>query len=575
MTLKLTRALWLWAGALALALVMVFPLAVGVRVAVALILVCAVALAWRWAGRIGASQGEAPALADGARWPLASYRKPVVLVCGDGLAALFGKVPDESLALRTTGQGCYVRVSNLEQLVPLVNCLEAWRPEWCGQLGVMFVVNPGEHTDRGVLVGNVRAFRCQLERQRKRGMPLPLLLVSYLEASRGAGPWFSWEAEQAVPQVREAGERLSLLDWQRQAPDAQAQSARIQACVRLNSAGAWLDEAVLAHLAPREHGPATSFVEACAISLVPELPGKAKGNLWQQWLQCRTGLIEGGQGTADSALSLPFPDALLDLLPVSAPPSRAQRVTVIGLWLFVLAGMVALASSAWQNTLLIRQVTDDLRRYSALLEHPGQAASARREEAMAVLRQDALRLDSYYRHGVPWSLGLGLYHGERLRHLLQAAIAGYREPEAVPASAPEPLRLDSLSLFGSGSAQLKPGSTKVLVNALVDIKIQPGWLVVITGHTDATGSAEQNLRLSRARAAAVHDWMRQMGDIPDSCFAVQGVGASQPVASNDSEAGRAANRRVEIRLVPTLGACMPSTAEADLQPLSHSAAFNY
>ncbi|MFN3355838.1 MAG: OmpA family protein [Pseudomonas sp.] len=122
----------------------------------------------------------------------------------------------------------------------------------------------------------------------------------------------------------------------------------------------------------------------------------------------------------------------------------------------------------------------------------------------------------------------------------------------------EPVRLDSLSLFDAGSAILKPGSTKVLINALVGIKAQPGWLIVIAGHTDATGVLEQNQALSHARASAVRDWMQQMGDIADSCFAVQGLAANQPIASNETEAGRTANRRVDIQLVPQVGACEQS-----------------
>lgn len=575
MTFTQTRALWLWTGVLGLALLQVLAITVEVRATIALGLVCGVTLGWRRAGQVATLQGEAPLLAEGACWPPSSYRKPVVLVCGDGLTGLFGKVPVEQLAVRISGQGCYVRVCAPEQLASLVSRLDAWRPQWRGQLAVMLVVNPGEHTDAGVLAGKLQTLRYGLERQRKRGMALPLLLVSYLYTSRGVEPWFSWEAGQKAPRVREALGDVSLVDWQRQASDSQEQAARLQACVQLNSAGAWLDEAVIAHFSAPAQGAAAHPFVACAVSLVDQLPGKVAGNLWQQWLQRRVGLNEEGQEAADDTVSLPFPDALLELLPVCAPPSRIHRAVVTGLWLFVLAGLLALASSAWQNTLLIRQVTDDLHRYTRLADQPGHAATARREEALVVLRQDALRLDTYYRHGEPWSLGVGLYHGERLRLSLQAAIDAHRQPLAAPARAPEPLRLDSLSLFASGSAQLKPGSTKVLINALVDIKVLPGWLIVITGHTDATGNAEQNLRLSRSRAAAVHDWMRLMGDIPDHCFAVQGLGSSQPVASNDTEAGRAANRRVEIRLVPAAGACGPSTAEADLQPLPHSAAFNF
>lgn len=118
------------------------------------------------------------------------------------------------------------------------------------------------------------------------------------------------------------------------------------------------------------------------------------------------------------------------------------------------------------------------------------------------------------------------------------------------------VRMDSLSLFKAGSAELKPGSSTLLINALVDIKAQPGWLIVIAGHTDITGNAEHNLQLSRARAAAVRNWMQSRGDFPDSCFAVQGFGASQPVADNQTEAGRAANRRVDISLVQVPGACV-------------------
>ncbi|HEF4763001.1 TPA: type VI secretion system ImpA family N-terminal domain-containing protein [Pseudomonas putida] len=125
---------------------------------------------------------------------------------------------------------------------------------------------------------------------------------------------------------------------------------------------------------------------------------------------------------------------------------------------------------------------------------------------------------------------------------------------------PAPVRLDSLALFDAGSAELKPGSTKVLISALIDIKAQPGWLIVISGHSDDRGSPEQNSQLSHARASAVRGWMQRMGDIPDSCFAVQGVGGSQPVASNETQAGRAANRRVDISLVPQAGACGQSSA---------------
>ncbi|EFG1478197.1 OmpA family protein, partial [Escherichia coli] len=120
---------------------------------------------------------------------------------------------------------------------------------------------------------------------------------------------------------------------------------------------------------------------------------------------------------------------------------------------------------------------------------------------------------------------------------------------------PKMVRLNSLALFDAGKWTLKPGATKWLVNALVDIKAKAGWLIVVSGHTDNTGDPQRNQALSLKRAEAVRDWMRDTGDIPQSCFAVQGYGESRPVAPNETAEGRARNRRVEISLVPQADAC--------------------
>ena len=77
----------------------------------------------------------------------------------------------------------------------------------------------------------------------------------------------------------------------------------------------------------------------------------------------------------------------------------------------------------------------------------------------------------------------------------------------------------------------------------------------MSGHTDNTGNPQLNQTLSLKRAEAVRNWMRDTGDVPESCFAVQGYGESRPAATNDTPEGRALNRRVEISLVPQANAC--------------------
>jgi outer membrane protein OmpA-like peptidoglycan-associated protein len=99
--------------------------------------------------------------------------------------------------------------------------------------------------------------------------------------------------------------------------------------------------------------------------------------------------------------------------------------------------------------------------------------------------------------------------------------------------------------FDTGRSDIKPEMRSVLdaLSRNVDASTQ----VTIIGHTDSTGSDAINDPLSRARAAAVRDYLSARGVDP-SRVNVQGRGSHEPVSSNDTDAGRAANRRVEIFL---------------------------
>lgn len=102
--------------------------------------------------------------------------------------------------------------------------------------------------------------------------------------------------------------------------------------------------------------------------------------------------------------------------------------------------------------------------------------------------------------------------------------------------------------FQSGKASFGGGSAAVLeeiYNSLNTTNLR----ITIKGHTDNVGSYESNLALSQLRADAVRNWIlkRSKNGIPPERFAhVQGYGSDKPVGSNESAAGRAKNRRVEI-----------------------------
>jgi OOP family OmpA-OmpF porin len=75
----------------------------------------------------------------------------------------------------------------------------------------------------------------------------------------------------------------------------------------------------------------------------------------------------------------------------------------------------------------------------------------------------------------------------------------------------------------------------------------PGAVLTITGHTDARGDADANQRLSEARAVAVGQFLIANGVAP-SRISTRGVGEAEPIADNNTAAGRARNRRIEMTL---------------------------
>lgn len=99
--------------------------------------------------------------------------------------------------------------------------------------------------------------------------------------------------------------------------------------------------------------------------------------------------------------------------------------------------------------------------------------------------------------------------------------------------------------FDVGRADIRPGLRPVLDEFARNL--DPNMLVTIVGHTDSTGSDAINNPLSVNRAAAVRDYIAVRGVAPTR-IAIDGRGSREPVALNDTPAGRAQNRRVEIFL---------------------------
>jgi OOP family OmpA-OmpF porin len=101
--------------------------------------------------------------------------------------------------------------------------------------------------------------------------------------------------------------------------------------------------------------------------------------------------------------------------------------------------------------------------------------------------------------------------------------------------------------FGTGSAEITPQTEQQLQQLFDELSIN-SLAVEVHGHTDNTGDAGANQQLSEDRAIAVKQWLerRSAATFPPGRVRVFAHGSTQPVESNRNEAGRAANRRVEI-----------------------------
>ena len=103
--------------------------------------------------------------------------------------------------------------------------------------------------------------------------------------------------------------------------------------------------------------------------------------------------------------------------------------------------------------------------------------------------------------------------------------------------------------FASDGRNLNSKFYKVLNSVVLVINEFNKTTVMVSGHTDSTGSASYNQRLSEDRARSVADYLVNKGVVP-ARLDVAGFGEKYPVATNKSQQGRSLNRRVEITLLP-------------------------
>ncbi|MCS3836667.1 outer membrane protein OmpA-like peptidoglycan-associated protein [Pseudomonas sp. JAI111] len=112
---------------------------------------------------------------------------------------------------------------------------------------------------------------------------------------------------------------------------------------------------------------------------------------------------------------------------------------------------------------------------------------------------------------------------------------------------PEVITLPSDVLFAFNKSDLSPSAKSQLDSVMFKLQLADVVSIKVVGHTDSVGSAEYNQALSERRASSVAAYLLSQGIAP-SKLTSEGKGKSQPVADNDTDEGRAKNRRVELHI---------------------------
>ena len=202
--------------------------------------------------------------------------------------------------------------------------------------------------------------------------------------------------------------------------------------------------------------------------------------------------------------------------------------------------LVLLVQQAEGDAAALRAEVDSLRqaieqqqiRLSSMVESYQQDLQRRKEE----LDRERRELRDY------------LYEKTQLDAAAQAR-ERFSDSEAIVARDPDRLTLRLIGLsFQAGRTEIPRGARGLLAKLGEFLALYPQARVAVEGHTDATGSEDKNVTLSKSRAEAVMQFLADQSGVAAERMTSSGFGSAQPVASNNTRRGRERNRRIDVVL---------------------------
>ncbi len=165
----------------------------------------------------------------------------------------------------------------------------------------------------------------------------------------------------------------------------------------------------------------------------------------------------------------------------------------------------------------------------------------RTDSAGTAVSEGVANLGAFFKRKLPSGIELNIPENG-----IENKLAGFIEDTGKPVDKTTWFNFDRL-LFDTGKATLQPASQEQLGNIADILKAYPNVAIKLGGYTDNTGNPQANQKLSADRASTVMNELIRLG-IDPTRLAAEGYGEQFPAAANDTEAGRAQNRRIAVRV---------------------------
>ncbi|AYW92561.1 OmpA family protein [Yersinia pseudotuberculosis] len=469
----------------------------------------------------------------------------VILILGPYAEKWFSN-PESPDSTRFSSHAVWILITNPAALQKRLTYIAEHHPS--AQVLTFFPFLPDVYENAAVMMSKLTVWQNTFSTLSLRS-PLPCVLAIYAQLSNerlshnSDNAYWTGNINLANQQPIEITQALQSLSQRLELQDINHSGFATQRNVMAHNLFTWLNESGVTNLLQSIFSrPPLRLTD---VILSDNGKGFIRHGAWSAWLEKKFGIIP----SLASTLSLPpFPAVINDQKPAIKPRVKTPVIKPIPAsrgWLWSVCFAAVLLASHMLNTLwqekdrhaqFNQQMVplDNINDFSAqyLARSITQLTDEGKTLTTCVNTFDVTR----------W----GLSQCQTLLSQINRRIESY---ENIPVFS----FAQKLPLFDSNSTKLKLNSqtNEMMMELLSLVEKNKGKKILIVGHSDNTGSSSMNMTLSEQRALALRDWLIKRSDITVDNFITKGMGASEPVATNHTEAGREQNRRVEVLILPT------------------------